>query len=825
MKATHFLAITLVIIMALACVLTACGKQKGQTKNLTDPALEGEEIASFASGKVDGVFASDGWTNGSVFNVVWTNDNVTYTDGAMHLGIKEETRTVWVDGAEAEYSYTGGEARTTMHYGYGDFEVCMKPAKKAGTASTFFTCTGNYESVNGVPNQWDEIDIEFLGKDTTKVQFNYFVNGEGGHEYMYNLGFDASKEYHTYGFRWTSEYIVWFVDGKPVYKVVKSDSNPMPSTPGRILMNYWCGTTGAEGWMGKFSNASTGETADYKWIRTSAVGSYTDQDKPTPQPGGDDETGYTGDWSKVANEDLTFTGHEKYTISKENGATTVSYTEVGGSEYINVNAPITSVAAGKNWIRMILKNNAETPVQVRVNLVDDALSGKKNVSGNIAAYMDGVEIRTDLEWGGSFFEIPAGATVEAEINYGGTIDSLELMLDSSRNDGNVRAGNVTISEIKFAAQGEVIIPDDPDPVDPDPADPAPVSGNLTLVMNGEDITIGGNVTDAYGVNVDNETSAIKVQYKNLAGASYVNIWANVAQFARSANTFSVKLTNNGTEAATIRIDMDSETQKTNTTACNVSATMDGAEVYTDIEWGGSTFTVPAGATVVAKVVYNPSENPTNIKFFFDSSVYGDTVTHTGEVILSEMMFEGEAPAVDPNPGTDPEQSDFAKLSFDSNDVYTVTPSGQAVESVTVIYENIGGQSYRNIAANIATLAPDGNAISVKIKNNGEESVRLRFDVQGTTWISTGEGSGTDACNTNAWAEGEGYSDLYTDTTWGGSFATVAAGAEITMTIVYNGEMDQGAVQNLLIYLDSSTSSADTHSGSVTFSEFSFKTVD
>ena len=26
---------------------------------------------------------------------------------------------------------------------------------------------------------WDEIDIEFLGKDTTKVQFNYFTHGRG----------------------------------------------------------------------------------------------------------------------------------------------------------------------------------------------------------------------------------------------------------------------------------------------------------------------------------------------------------------------------------------------------------------------------------------------------------------------------------------------------------------------------------------------------------------------------------------------------------------------------------------------------------------------
>ena len=55
----------------------------------------------------------------------------------------------------------------------------------------------------------DEIDIEFLGKDTTKVQFNYYTNGQGNHEYVYNLGFDAAYGYHTYAFNWQRNYIAW----------------------------------------------------------------------------------------------------------------------------------------------------------------------------------------------------------------------------------------------------------------------------------------------------------------------------------------------------------------------------------------------------------------------------------------------------------------------------------------------------------------------------------------------------------------------------------------------------------------------------------------
>ena len=230
-----------------------------------DGAMDGLDV-SFANGAAaDGsVFASDGWSNGSVFNVWWKGDMVTYSDGQLHLGIADAK-------GEVDQGYYGGEARTAHHYGYGEYSVSMKPSKAEGTASTFFTCTGNYDiGLDGNPNPWDEIDIEFLGKDTTGVQFNYFVDGQGGHEYWYDLGFDAAEEFHEYGFRWAEDSITWTVDGKDVYTVTASAETPLPSTPGRILMNYWCGTPDAEGWMGKYELSDA--TADYQWIKTTATG-------------------------------------------------------------------------------------------------------------------------------------------------------------------------------------------------------------------------------------------------------------------------------------------------------------------------------------------------------------------------------------------------------------------------------------------------------------------------------------------------------------------------------------------------------------------------
>ena len=187
---------------------------------LTDEALNTEKLIDFANGaNPDVLFESDGWTNGDVFNVVWKKSNVKYENGIMLLGITEEKATAWLNDAEVEFNYTAGEARTQNYYGYGDFEVSMKPSANPGTASTFFTCTGPYDIKYaldengdflldengqriGVENPHDEIDIEFLGNDTTHVQFNFFVDGKGGNEYMHDLGFDASEDFHTYGYRW-----------------------------------------------------------------------------------------------------------------------------------------------------------------------------------------------------------------------------------------------------------------------------------------------------------------------------------------------------------------------------------------------------------------------------------------------------------------------------------------------------------------------------------------------------------------------------------------------------------------------------------------------
>lgn len=195
---------------------------------------------------------ADGYSNGSMFDCTWRADNITFSNGKMNMKLDS-------DGENAAPKWSGSEYRSRKMYHYGMYEVKMRPIKNDGVVSSFFTYTGPSDN-----NPWDEIDIEFLGKDTTKVQFNYFTNGEGNHEYLHDLGFDASEAFHEYGFEWLEDRITWYVDGVAVYTVTEN----LPVTPSKLMMNVWPGI-GVDDWLNAF-NGNVPHTAEYEWLRVTS---------------------------------------------------------------------------------------------------------------------------------------------------------------------------------------------------------------------------------------------------------------------------------------------------------------------------------------------------------------------------------------------------------------------------------------------------------------------------------------------------------------------------------------------------------------------------
>lgn len=763
-------------ISAGTLMLAGCGPD-GQTENLTDEPLKATTtIADWSNGEAPAVFESDGWTNGNPFNVQWTANNVAYEKGVAKLTISDNP-----DGSEETFTeYYGGEMRTYQYFGYGDYEVRMKPAKKAGTASTFFTCTGDYDTNpnTGKPNPWDEIDIEFLGQDTTKVQFNYYVNGVGGHEYMYDLGFDASEDFHTYGFRWAEDYITWFVDGKPVYRVDATESNPMPSTAGRMLMNYWCGASAAENWMGKYSDPGE-EGPEYQWIKTSAKVDWGE----IPEPVETEE--YEGDWSKIAAQAVEFDKSDNgvgtdYTItpSADNKSAKITYTKAGN--YDNVNFVVTEAAVEKNWLHLTLKNNSSTATNnIRVSVIDARENNTYAVLNAFGFGNDNLLVTNAGE--GTVLSLSPNMTMEVEIKFNGEADRIEMMFDSMQANALDKSGDVTISDIKFDVQGELEIPE------------TPVENNNGVTINGTKVVFGGNVGgQPYAINTDDKTNSMNVTYTAAKDASYLGVntgdsdeaKAAIKGIAKGHNAFTAKITNNGEAAVNIRIDVMSTTVPEGTlNVRNLSATMDGSAVYTDLTWGGSLFdAIPAGATVEISITFDTAYEIDKILFMIDSHKQGEA-THAGDVTFSEMAFSGEAgetpdepeePVTPPTVSDEPANVDLSKATIGGNLVANGGPYTATVADgkLNISYANMAGGTWNNVdLSGFAADMADHNVFTATIKNNGTASVNLRIDIMG----------GSTKLNASATMDGEA---VNTDLVNGGSYFTIAAGEEVVIEIVY-----------------------------------------
>ncbi len=257
MKKYTALLAALVMMVSFA----GCSKDDGSNSKENDSSKPVESssedtspydlLGDFSKGESDKFSVSDNWSNGDMFNCTWKKSNCKFEDGVMKLSINQDP---FGDG------FTAAEYRTNDFYGYGLYEVSMKPISNPGVVSSFFTYTGPGDD----GNPWDEIDIEFLGKDTTRVQFNYFTDGVGNHEFLYDLGFDATEDFHTYGFKWAKDSITWYVDGKEVYTATEN----LPSTPGKLMMNVWNGI-GVDSWLEHY-DGTVPLTAEYQWARFTA---------------------------------------------------------------------------------------------------------------------------------------------------------------------------------------------------------------------------------------------------------------------------------------------------------------------------------------------------------------------------------------------------------------------------------------------------------------------------------------------------------------------------------------------------------------------------
>jgi len=185
-------------------------------------------------------------------------ENVAVEDGQLVLTLRKERY--------LDRDYTGGELRSRSTYRYGRFVVRMKAARGSGVVSSFFLYRYN---------PWQEIDIEFLGKDPREIHFNVFYNpgpegtpnnaGDISHQrpHVISLPFDASLDFHEYAIEWQDGSIRWYVDGNLVHRL--RDTTSVPDLPMQVMMNLWYSES--VDWAGPRDDSQLPAYAYYDYVR------------------------------------------------------------------------------------------------------------------------------------------------------------------------------------------------------------------------------------------------------------------------------------------------------------------------------------------------------------------------------------------------------------------------------------------------------------------------------------------------------------------------------------------------------------------------------
>ena len=137
-------------------------------------------------------------------------------------------------------NYTSAAISSRQRYLYGKFDALIKPAAVPGVITGMFLHRSS-------PRQ--EIDIEFLGRESRKMLVNVFYNpgiegskfdyGYRGTPILIDLGFDAAEDFHQYSIEWSATYIRWFVDSRLVHERSNWEPTPIPHLPMQLYMNLW----------------------------------------------------------------------------------------------------------------------------------------------------------------------------------------------------------------------------------------------------------------------------------------------------------------------------------------------------------------------------------------------------------------------------------------------------------------------------------------------------------------------------------------------------------------------------------------------------------
>jgi len=139
--------------------------------------------------------------------------------------------------------YSAAEVRTWATFSCGKFLVRSRIAPGFGVASTFFGFHDFFQ--NAAAQDWNEIVIE--SSAPSRIDYVYTRENSslpGGKErvpWSETVSFDATADYHVYGFEWTPTEVRYLVDGV-VTRSLSADIAADLIRPKRIVMSAYPST-------------------------------------------------------------------------------------------------------------------------------------------------------------------------------------------------------------------------------------------------------------------------------------------------------------------------------------------------------------------------------------------------------------------------------------------------------------------------------------------------------------------------------------------------------------------------------------------------------
>jgi len=171
--------------------------------------------------------------------------NIDFTKGSVNSFTASGAPTYDSSGVHFTVAKSGDAPQLTsvFYIMFGKVELTMKAAPGAGIVSTLVLQSDDL----------DEIDMEWLGADSSEVQTNYFGKGDVTtyNRGQFNPAANNQGQFITYTIEWTESQVTWSV-GSTIVRVLTpatADANQYPQTPMQVKFGAWSGgdSSNAEG--------------------------------------------------------------------------------------------------------------------------------------------------------------------------------------------------------------------------------------------------------------------------------------------------------------------------------------------------------------------------------------------------------------------------------------------------------------------------------------------------------------------------------------------------------------------------------------------------